>query len=127
MAELTKTGTPVVDNRQFGIETGRATGSGAIAATYTCTAKVTQLLGLRLHLSAAPTTSEDFTVTIDGAVTADVYDTELYSEDLSASSVTDLLLSFENVWLEADEEIDIAFTNTDGGTYGLELICKVYN
>jgi len=97
-----------------------ATGAAAISKTLAPGAKF-RLLRIELHLSAAPTTSENFTVDLD-AGDGGAYDVNLHTEDLSAGSITDLLLTFgEGYEYEADDEIDIAYDNTDEGTYGLRI------
>lgn len=119
-----------VTNRQvkgqaYSIDTARATGTtGAIAETYTCHGNLTRLIGMRLHLNTAGTTSEDLTVAVDSAVDAK-HDTVLYRVDTSAGALVDLPVEFSD-WLEAGEEIDIAWPNTENRTYGLELIFEVY-
>ena len=81
-----------------------------------------RLLRVELHLSAAPTTSQSFTVTLD-AGDGETYDALLYSRDLSVGSVTDLVVPFgEGYEFEPDDEIDIAYTNTDAVTYGLRTV-----
>lgn len=81
-----------------------------------------QLLGFELALNTAPTTSEDFTVTKNAGVNA-AYDTLLYSNDLSDSSVTDIVYYFESPIKchNKDDAIDFAYTNTDDRTYGLTV------
>ena len=84
-----------------------------------------KIIKAELHLSAAPTTSEDFVISInagDGAV----YDVVLLTNDLSVGSVADL------VWkpdqedeYEADDVITIAWTNTDTRTFGLRVVYEL--
>jgi hypothetical protein len=116
-----------VTNIDFDVQGARAqkyseTASGAIAFTTSALTKPAHFNLLTLHLDAAPTTSENLTVTLDSRLGAD-YDTLLYSIDLSASSVTDLVLdeSDFNALLGIGDALAIAYTNTDAGTYGLEL------
>jgi len=72
-------------------------------------------------MSAAPTTSENFTITLDANAGA-VYDTLLYTLDLSASSTTDLAwFPDEPLLLEGGDAIDVAYANTDVGTYGVQI------
>jgi len=104
------------------------TGSGAIAAD---TARIQpgvkfRLLAVRLHMSAAPTTSQNFTVTLD-AGDGSAYDTVIYTRDLSVGSVTDLVIPFggDEYIYEKDDEIDCAYTNTDVGTYGLAIVYEL--
>ena len=101
--------------------------TGAVAmASETAPGKKFRLLAIRLHFTLAPTTSQDFTVTLDsGDGTA--YDTVLFRRDPSVGSVTDLLIPFggdEHIF-EADDVIDCAYTNTDTRTYGLVVIYEL--
>jgi hypothetical protein len=107
-----------------------ATGSAAIAASTGAFSQPFELDHISLHLDAAPTTSENLTVTLnafDGAA----YDTLLYTLDLSTDSTTDLVLLagdtdgstalLPRLYAKGDS-IDVAYTNTDAGTSGLRII-----
>lgn len=101
-----------------------ATGAAAIAKTLAPAEKF-RLLRIELHLSAAPTTSENFTITLD-AGDGSAYDVVLYKRDLSVGSVTDLVIPFgEGYEFESDDELDIAYANTDTGTYGLRIVYEL--
>lgn len=101
-----------------------ATGAAAIAKTLAPAEKF-RLLRVELHFSAAPTTSENFTITLDAGDGSE-YDVVLYKRDLSVGSVTDLVIPFgEGYEFENDDEIDIAYTNTDTGTYGLRIVYEL--
>ena len=100
------------------------TGAVAIAEALAPGAKF-RLLRIEIHLSAAPTTSQSLTITLDAGLGA-AYDTLLYTNDLSVTSVTDLVVEFgEGYEYEANDEVDIAYTNTDvrtiSGRYAYEL------
>ena len=83
-----------------------------------------RLVSVGCHFSAAPTTSENFTVTLD-AHAGPAYDTLLYSLDVSAGATTDLLwMPDEEIFLEGGDEIDVAYTNTDVRTYGVQITMK---
>ena len=83
-----------------------------------------RLISVTLHMSAAPTTSENFPVTLDASAGAP-YDTLLYSLDLSVSSVTNLLWQpDEPLLLEGGDAIDVAYANTDGRTYGVQITAE---
>ena len=102
-----------------------ATGGNALAASFSVPVGHTyKLISVTLHMSAAPTTSENFTITLDANAGAP-YDTLLYSLDLSAGSTTDLVwFPDEPLLLEGGDAIDVAYTNTDTGTYGLQLTAR---
>lgn len=99
-----------------------ATGSAAIATSLTVPASATyRLVSVTLAADAAPTTSENFTITLDANAGA-AYDVLLYSLDLSAGSTTDLVwFPDELLLLEGGDAIDVAYTNTDTVTYGLQI------
>jgi len=101
-----------------------ATGAAAIAETLAPDA-LFRLQRIELHFNSAPTTSQDFTITLD-AGDGDAYDVVLYKRDLSVGSVADLVVPFgEGYEFEADDEIDVAYTNTDGRTYGLRYVYEL--
>lgn len=98
-----------------------ATGAAAIAETL-APGVTFRLLRVELHLSSAPSTSQDFTITLN-AGNGSAYDVVIHKEDLSVGSITDLTIPFgEGFEYEADDEIDIAYTNTDTRTYGLRIV-----
>jgi len=99
-----------------------ATGGGAIAASMTVPAGSTyRLVSVSLNMSAAPTTSENFTITLDANAGA-AYDVLLYSLDLSTGSTTDVVwFPDEMMLLEAGDAVDVAYANTDVGTYGVQI------
>ena len=112
--------TAVLEKAVTGVAT-RATGSSAISETVTPGAAF-RLEEVRLHLSAAGGTSENFIVTLDGGATASVYDTILFQQDME--SVSDI------VWkptraiecLHASDAISVSYTNSNSRTYGLTVI-----
>ena len=107
-------------SRQFRAEKYNATGSAAISKSVAVT-NLTRVASVTLHLSAAPTTSEDFEITLNANAGA-VYDTLLYSLDLSSGSTADLVwYPDEDFLLETGDAIDITFANSDTRTYGLQV------
>ena len=101
-----------------------ATGAAAIAKAVNPAVKF-RLLAITLHLSSAPTTSQSLTATLD-AGDGSAYDVVLVSRDLSVGSVTDQVWVFGLGYeFEADDHIDIAYTNTDERTYGLRIIYEL--
>lgn len=102
-----------------------ATGSGAIAATFTAI-KACRLTSVTCKLDAVPATSENFTVTLDAKAGA-AYDVLLYSIDPSAAaatSATNIVLTSEHwgeIWLQTGDAVTVAYANTDTATYGVEI------
>ena len=101
-------------------------GSGPIAVAAATPAGATyRLMSVTCHFSAAPTTSEDFTITLDALAGAE-YDTLLYSVDPSVTSATDIIW-FPDGWelmTTGGDVIDAAFANTDLVTYGVQVTLK---
>jgi hypothetical protein len=76
---------------------------------------------VRLTVNTAPTTSENFTVTLDSGLGA-AFDLCPCSLDLSGSSVTDYLWQPDRVEsYESDDALVFGWANTDGRTWGLEV------
>lgn len=102
-----------------------ATGAAAIATTLTVPAGLKyRLLSVGLHFNLAPTTAEAFTVTLN-AVAGAAYDTLLYTIDPSVLAVTDLFWQpDQKLVLTAGDAIDVAYTNTDTRTYGLQITAE---
>lgn len=82
-----------------------------------------RLLRVEIHLDSTPASqAEDFTITLD-AGDGDDYDVNLFTQDLYTTAVQDLVVIFGKGWeYESDDEIDIAWTNTPGETYGLRIV-----
>lgn len=97
--------------------------TGAAAIAYSVAPGFSaELIDFRLKLSAVPTTSEDFTATInaeDGAV----YDAEIYRKDLSLLSDPSVILigGTDEFVIEDGGSWDFAYTNSDTVTYGLQI------
>jgi len=82
-----------------------------------------RLNAVRCKFSGASTATENFTITLnagDGAV----YDTTLFSQDLKAGGITSLVVKFggDDSIYEADDSVDVAYTNTSAKTYGLAVV-----
>jgi hypothetical protein len=94
------------------------TGATAIAASMSA-ARVARLLSVSVKFSAAPTTSENLTIT-KNANTGAAYDAVLLTTDPSSGSVTSLVYQPDQpLWLEPGDSIDVAYTNTDTRTVGV--------
>lgn len=102
-----------------------ATGSAAIAASFTAI-QATKLVSVTCHFSAAPTTSENLTITLNANAGA-AYDVLLFKIDPASQSATDLVIGTDDwglIELVAGDAIDVAYTNTDGLTYGVEITAE---
>ena len=102
-----------------------ATGSGAISTSYAPLAAF-WLQSVTLHFGTAPTTSENFTITLN-ANDGPAYDTVLRAVDLSAASTVDLVYKPDDgpLLCESGDAIDVAYTNTDAGTFGLRIVARL--
>ena len=101
------------------------TGAAAIATSLTVPAGRTyRLVSVTCKFNAAPTTSESLTVTLDAGAGA-AYDVVLYSVDPSATSMTSMAWQPDKpVLLEGGDAIDVAFTNTNTKTYGVQITAE---
>ena len=99
------------------------TGTAAIATSFTApsTPYHYKLLSVSLKFSAAPTTSQNLTITLN-ANAGEAYDTLLYTVNPSVTSITSLLWQPDaELILEAGDAVDVAYTNTDTRTYGVQI------
>lgn len=81
--------------------------------------QVYEVVSVMCHLTAAATTSENLTVTLD-AVEGAAYDTKLYSVDLSAGAVVDMVWQPDvPLFLFGGDALDIAWANSNGRTWSL--------
>lgn len=100
------------------------TGTGAIAAALAPKTPF-QLESVLVHFASAQT-QDTITITVDAGRAATVYDTLLYSRATAIGSVTDLVIPFGAAYkFMEDDEIDVAYTGTDGDVYGLTYCWKV--
>jgi len=109
----------VWDTRNVQVTRAIATGSAALDTTL-APGEAFRIVEVRIHLSAASATSENFTITLD-SYAGDAYDVVLKSQDLNGLS--------NFVWVPEDEryfhkndELDFAWANTNTRTYGLEIL-----
>lgn len=106
-----------------------ATGAAAISVANGATLVVPagrtyKLISVSCKFSAAPTTSENFVVTLDANPGA-AYDVVLYSVNPSVGATTSLIwFPDEPLLLEGGDSIDVTFTNTDTVTYGLQITAE---
>jgi len=102
-----------------------ATGAAAIAAT-TASTKRFRLIAVTCHLDAGPTTSENFTVTLD-ALDGAAYDTVLLAIDPSLVAAQDIVyIPDEALIVEAGDQVAVAYANTDTGTYGVRIVIEEF-
>lgn len=102
-----------------------ATGSAAIAASHAvATGQPQRLVSVTCKFSVAPTTSEDLTITLNANAGA-AYDIVMLTLDPSAVSATSIVwFPDEDIRLEGGDSIDVAFTNTDTRTYGVQITAE---
>ncbi len=100
-------------------------GNGPITRTMTVPSEsVYRLISVSVVFDIAPTTSENFTITLDDAFGND-YDLLLYTLDVSAGATTDILWQpDEELMLVGGDAIDVAYVGTDARTYGLVFTVK---
>jgi len=92
--------------------------SGAIANTLAPGVRF-RLLSVDLKINTAGTTDEAFTITQD-AIEGAAYDRLIVTQNTKTPAVTSLFLPFgEGYEYEAGDELDAAWPNTEGRTYGL--------
>ena len=82
-----------------------------------------ELIEVEIHMSAVPTTSEDFSVTKDAGLGAN-YDTQVRKIDFS-DELTDpswiWVPSGRLIYPDPDDKLRVAWNNSDAKTYGLTL------
>ena len=101
--------------------TERYNGVGAIAETFDPDVNIV-LSQVRLHLDIAGGVAEDFTITMDSA-TDPSHDANLLTQDME--EVLDLNYIPDNpVVLQRGDELDFAYANTNGRTWGLEVMYR---
>lgn len=97
------------------------TGTQAIAASHAISAR-SVLDHITAHFSGAPTTSENFTITLN-AIDGSAYDTVISKVDPYPAAVTDIFYKPESpVRLFAGDSVDVAFSNTGRRTYGVRIV-----
>ncbi len=98
------------------------TGAAALSLSYTVPTGATfDLNSVTVKFSAAPTTSEYLTITLDSALGA-AYDVVLYKVDPSATSATSIVwMPSGPLYLRPADAVVLAYTNTDARTWGATL------
>lgn len=96
----------------------RATGAVAVAMTI-APGVAWQLEEVRVHLSATGGAAENLTATMDAGAGA-AYDTVILSQAMAA--VADIVYRPERPHIfTSTDELDIAYANSNGRTYGIEV------
>lgn len=100
-----------------------ATGTGALALSSGTLSDTTQVVGIFVHLSAAPTSAGSLTITLNSHLGA-AYDTVLQSVDMIG--VTDVFFQPEHSLRIVDgDAIDIAYANPDARTIGASIYVDI--
>lgn len=102
------------------------TGAGAVSLSYTVPAGATfDLNSVTIAFSPAPTTAENLTIVLDSALGA-AYDVTLYTVDPSATSATSIVWQpGAPLYLQPGDVVTVAYTNTDGRTWGATIAGRV--
>ena len=83
-----------------------------------------RLVSVSCNFNAAPTSAENFTVTLDAHAGAP-YDLLLYTLDPGTTSTSDLLWQpDEEILLEGGDQIEVRYDNTDTRTFGAQVTFK---
>ena len=102
-------------------ESSSATLSLTLSANYSTSSQFEyELLGVRLHVKGvAPTTTENFTVTLD-ATEGSPYDVVHYTKDMDG--INDVVwVPPKPLYFVVGDELDFAWTNTETKQYGLAV------
>jgi hypothetical protein len=103
---------------------GTATGAAAMSERMEV-GEPTQIKWIGFHLSAAPTTSEDLTVTRDADAGA-TYDVTLLTTDPSETSATNISWTPDEPFvLMPGDAVAVAYTNTDTKTWTVSIVGEV--
>ena len=83
-----------------------------------------RIMSVALVFAAAPTTSENYTITLDSRA-GPTYDLLLYRVDPSGAALTDILWQpDEELFLEGGDAILCEFANTDRVGYTIQIVFK---
>jgi len=98
------------------------TGAGAISFNVTASGD-RRLTSISLHFDTAPISSGILSITLNANVGA-AYDTLLVSETMSG--VSNFLFAPDyDLFLETNDAIDVAYDNSDGRTYGVQVTMEI--
>lgn len=98
--------------------------TGAISKT-TAIPGPARLKQITIHFNTAPSTSENFTATLD-SILGPAFDTILYTVNPSSGSQKDIVFTPTNddIILAEGDQIVVAFPNTDNRTYGVRIVTQ---
>jgi hypothetical protein len=96
---------------------------GAINYTTPAMTSDRRLVAMTVRVNVAPTTGDVFSVILDSKHGAE-YDATLYSITLSSASTANILKSDFNLPLSVGDALRVTFLNTDGRTFGIQLILE---
>ncbi len=97
--------------------------AGALSVSYTKTSGGKRIEEIRIHLSAAATTSENLVIYIDSGVGA-AYDIVLLTQDMSGIQDLIYVPDTPQLLVHSEDKLMITYTNTDGRTVGYEIIMR---
>ena len=102
-----------------------AAGNGVIATSLTVPVGDTyRVISVSCKFPIAPTTSENFTLTINANAGAQ-YDHLVYTVDPAAGATTDILWQPDaELFIVGGDAIDAAYAGTDGHGWGIEWTMK---
>jgi hypothetical protein len=81
-----------------------------------------KLKAITIKVDAAPTTAENFVLTLISGQPGSNFDVVIYSIDLSAASTTDDVNTDINLPLANGDALKATYTNTDQRTIGAQVI-----
>lgn len=101
-----------------------STGNGLIADSYEVEAGAYRIVSVAINFNAAPTTSENLTITLDDKLGAQ-YDVLLYTLDPSAAATTDILWQpDQELMVVTGDVVTVDFANSDANVFGVVFTVK---
>ncbi len=116
----------IINNERIIVEHENHTGSSALAVSL-APGEPFQLLGFECHQGTIASTPQNMTLTKDGGAAADVYDTVVHTVAMATAGNDNIVENFDDEPVKCyhkDDEIDFAWTNGDGRTYGLTIFWR---
>ncbi len=104
----------------FSVGTGSVSVAIAVTPLYNF-----RLLSTTAHFGAAPSSSGDFTLTLDSG-TGTAYDTLLFKHDPKDGGITDMIKTFgEGYEFASGDHIDIVYANPNSVSYGIRTTYEI--